>query len=68
MKDFNARLVARKRAWDDAKDAVPSRVPTAIGSSSVQELVAELRESHDVRGLRELLATGIQAVLVRPAG
>jgi site-specific DNA recombinase len=65
--DHDALLAALKEAWEDAKAAIPATVSASIGSATLTELIDELRANGDIKGLRELLSTGIQAVFVRPA-
>lgn len=65
--DYNLRLVALKGAWDEAQAAIPAPVSSAVGSASLEHLVNELRAEDDIKNLRELLATTIRAVFVRPA-
>lgn len=58
--------------WQDAVDGLdkasrnggPSPLPDVV---TLAKLVEELQARSDTRGLRELLASGIQAVFVRPA-
>jgi hypothetical protein len=65
--DYDARLLALKGAWDDARAAIPSPSSNLVGASTLAEHVAEIREAGEIAALRELLSTGIQAVFVRPA-
>jgi DNA invertase Pin-like site-specific DNA recombinase len=65
--DYEARLLALRAAWDDAKATIPVPTSAAIRSGSLAELIEELRADGDANGLRELLSTGVQAVFVRPA-
>jgi DNA invertase Pin-like site-specific DNA recombinase len=55
--------------WTSALALVPAptRPQPALGSSDLAALVEDLRERGEVTDLRELLASGIQAVFVRPA-
>jgi hypothetical protein len=56
-------------AWQEALAAVPTQARTQKQTASVDiaGLVAELQRRDDVQSLRELLATEVQAVFVRPA-
>ena len=66
--DYDARLLALKQAWDDAVAAIPpAQTSAAIDSVNLRQLVDDLLAGGDVDNLRELLATQIQAVFVRPA-
>ncbi len=69
--DHDAMLIALREARDEAQAAVPRRRrsgPSApLASADLSALVEELRRRGDVASLRELLASGIQAVFVRPA-
>ncbi len=68
--DHDAMLVALREARDGAQDAVPRRRrerSTVLATADLASLVEELRQRGDVASLRELLASEIQAVFVRPA-
>jgi DNA invertase Pin-like site-specific DNA recombinase len=69
--DHDSMLIALRHARDDAQEAVPRRLrkPSSapLASADLAALVEELRRRGDVVSLRELLASGIQAVFVRPA-
>jgi DNA invertase Pin-like site-specific DNA recombinase len=68
--DHDAMLVALREARDEAQEAVPRRrrePSTALGTTDLAALVEELQRRGDVASLRELLASEIQAVFVRPA-
>lgn len=63
-----ARLNEERQAALDAAASVRSASsPTLLGSVDLAELVEELQRREDVAGLRELLASAIDAVFVRPA-
>jgi DNA invertase Pin-like site-specific DNA recombinase len=66
--DHDRMIAALHAAWQEASSRVPAptRAP-AIVTSDLVSLVEELRDRGDVLDLRELLASGIQAVFVRPA-
>jgi site-specific DNA recombinase len=62
------RLKALEEAWRSSEEAVPKpRASTASGAVDLSALVTQLRKRDDVSGLRELLASAIAAVFVRPA-
>jgi hypothetical protein len=67
--DHNALVASLHDAWQAALLAIP--VPQAayqsLGTVDLVQLVRDVREAGDVEGLRELLATQIRAVFVRPA-
>lgn len=64
----HAALVAKlHKEWQDALSVTPVPRRQEIASSDLRALVTELKSRGDVRGLRELLASAIQAVFVRPA-
>jgi hypothetical protein len=66
--DYDARLLALKAAWEEAESAIlPAQAGAAVDSVSLRRLVDDLLEAGDVENLRELLASQIQAVFVRPA-
>jgi DNA invertase Pin-like site-specific DNA recombinase len=66
--DHDRMVGALHAAWQDALSKVPTpRRAPAIATSDLVELVGELRKRGDVLDLRELLASAIQAVFVRPA-
>jgi site-specific DNA recombinase len=65
--DYDVRLVALKRAWDETRAAIPHPTSKPVNFKQLEELVESLRAHGDARNLRELLATGIQAVFVRAA-
>jgi DNA invertase Pin-like site-specific DNA recombinase len=66
--DHSKLLTALKDEWQQALAAVPA--PTRSSRKSevdIAQLVEELQRRGDVQSLRELLASEIQAVFVRPA-
>jgi DNA invertase Pin-like site-specific DNA recombinase len=67
--DHSALIAKLHKEWQDALAAVPqsTAVGTSLGSTDLHALVTQLQERGDVLGLRDLLASAIQAVFVRPA-
>ncbi len=68
--DHDRMVAALHEAWRRALAAIPEAPvarPEPRADVDVAELVAELRRRGDVAALRELLASAIQAVFVRPA-
>lgn len=68
--DHDRMVAALHEAWLRALNEIPDAPPPRSESLSdvdVAELVAELQRRDDVSSLRELLASEIQAVFVRPA-
>ena len=68
--DHDSMLVALRQARDEAQATVPRRRRASsapLASADLAALVEEIRRRGDVASLRELLASGIQAVFVRPA-
>jgi DNA invertase Pin-like site-specific DNA recombinase len=67
--DHSALAAKLKAEWQEALAAVPHVTEThvGLGSTDLHALVSELQSRGDVLGLRELLASAIQAVFVRPA-
>jgi DNA invertase Pin-like site-specific DNA recombinase len=66
--DFGMMVASLKERWQEALVAVPVQRPhAATRTIDIAGLVAELQRRGDVQGLRELLASEIQAVFVRPA-
>ncbi len=66
--DHRRMVAAYHAAWQEALAAVPVQTQARRGSNvDVSGLAAELRRRHDMQSLRELLASSIQAVFVRPA-
>lgn len=57
----------RRAALDAAASVRSASSPTLLGSVDVAELVEELQRREDMAGLRELLASAIDAVFIRPA-
>lgn len=57
----------RQAALDAAASVRSASSPTLLGSVDLAELVEELQHREDVAGLRELLASAIDVVFVRPA-
>jgi DNA invertase Pin-like site-specific DNA recombinase len=68
--DHDRMVAALHEAWQQALAAIPqapvSRAET-FADVDIAELVAELQRRADIASLRELLASEIQAVFVRPA-
>jgi DNA invertase Pin-like site-specific DNA recombinase len=66
--DHDRMVAALYDANQEALAAVPAHKPAQIPASlDVAALVAELQKRGDTQSLRELLASAIQAVFVRPA-
>lgn len=68
--DHDRMVAALHAAWQRALAEIPdapSPRPQRLADVDVAELVAELQRRGDVASLRELLASEIQAVFVRPA-
>lgn len=66
--DHDVIVKARYDAWNEALAAIPAPSRTAgAGSLDIPRLVADLQKADDVTGLRELMASSIQAVLISPA-
>jgi len=64
----HARMVATyKHIWETALAAIPDTRTVGAGTVNMRQLVADLQEAGNVDGLRELLASAIQAVFVKPA-
>lgn len=66
--DHAMMVASLHTSWQEASAIIPQqrRTPT-IGTSDLSAFVADLRERGEVLDLRQLLATAIQAVFVRPA-
>lgn len=68
--DHRRMVASYHRAWQEALAAVPAlprSTQAAANEVDLAGLVEELQRREDVQGLRDLLATEIQAVFVRPA-
>jgi site-specific DNA recombinase len=66
--DHRSMVAAYHTAWQEALAAVPTQKPSAPTTSvDIAALVAELQRREATSDLRELLASTIQAVFVRPA-
>jgi DNA invertase Pin-like site-specific DNA recombinase len=66
--DHDRMVGALHAAWQDALSSVPQpRRTPAVATSDLADLVEELRNRGEVLDLRELLASAIQGVFVRPA-
>jgi site-specific DNA recombinase len=68
--DHNIMVANLKRDWDDALEAAASArsssAPT-VSAAEIAELFGEFQRRGDTKSLRELLASAIDAVFVRPA-
>ncbi len=66
--DHSQLLAALKQEWQEQLAAVPAPTRAAnVKEVDIAALVEELRRRDDMQSLRELFATEIQAVFVRPA-
>src|SRR5206468_4291082 len=65
--DFAKLVASLKEAYESALVNAPEPTRKGPASLDIPALVNELRESGDVSGLRDLLGSAVQAVLVSPA-
>jgi DNA invertase Pin-like site-specific DNA recombinase len=68
--DHDRMVATLHKDWQEALAVIPeptSAVSETLEDADLAELVAELQRRGDVDSLRELLASAIQAVFVRPA-
>ena len=67
--DHDAMIASLHRAWKEAEARVPAPSPQKAfaDTTDVAALVQTLLSDRNIDGLRELLASAMQAVFVRPA-